>query len=89
MDKRVTDTTLSPLLTLNKVTPWVFLDAIRISLTGDLIILPASVTNMICSSFFTGKESITVPLRSEVSIFIMPWPPLLVILYSYAEVLLP
>ena len=66
----------------NKVTPCVFLDAIRISFTGDRIILPALVTNITSSLSSTGKEPITEPFLSDVSIFIIPCPPLFVILYS-------
>ena len=68
----MTDTTFSPSSMENRVTPCVFLEAILISFTGDLIILPLFVTIMTSSVSKTGNDAMTLPLRSEVSILIIP-----------------
>jgi hypothetical protein len=62
------------------LTPWVFLPAVRISLTAHLIILPLSVDKIISSSSPTIKEDEIFPFLGEFIIPIIPLPPLLVTL---------
>ena len=56
--------------------------AIRMSPTVVRIILPWSVTSISCSPWWAGKLATTQPLRSDVSMLVMPWPPRLVRRYS-------
>jgi hypothetical protein len=54
----------------------------RMSPTVVRIILPWSVTSISCSPGCAGKLATTQPLRSDVSMLVMPWPPRLVRRYS-------
>jgi hypothetical protein len=58
----------------------VFLPAVLISLTATLITLPLFVEISISSPSKTGKEDVIFPFLGELTIPIIPLPPLLVTL---------
>ena len=62
------------------LTPWVFLPAVLISLTATLITLPLLVDIKISSPSNTGKDDVMFPFLGELTIPIMPLPPLFVTL---------
>ena len=66
-----------------------FLPAILISFTEHLITLPLSVDKITSSSLETISVDVTLPFLSELTIPIMPFPPLFVTLKSEIDVLLP
>ena len=76
------DTTFSPPESFIILTPCVFLPAILISFTAVLITLPLSVEISIWSPSKTGNEVDTFPFLDELTIPIIPFPPLLVTLKS-------
>ena len=57
-----------------------FLPATLISLTAHLITLPLSVDKITSSPSLTGKDAATFPFLDEVTIPIIPFPPLFVTL---------
>ena len=71
------------------LTPWVFLPAVLISFTATRITLPLLVDISISSPSYTGKEDEILPFLGEFIIPIIPFPPLLVTLYSVWLVFLP
>ena len=85
----IAETTFSSPDSFMILTPWVFLPAILISLTGHLITLPLSVDSIISSSSETTSVEVTFPFLFEFTIPIIPFPPLLVTLKSVNGVLLP
>ena len=62
------------------LTPCVFLPAVLISLTATLITLPLLVEIRISSPSNTGNYEEILPFLGELTIPIMPLPPLLVTL---------
>ena len=78
----IAETTFSSPVSLIILTPWVFLPAILISLTDVLMTLPLLVEMSIWSPSKTGNEDDTLPFLDELTIPIIPFPPLLVTLKS-------
>ena len=76
----IAETTFSLFKSVLILTPCVFLPLMPISLTFTLITFPLSVEIIISSSGETGKDEETFPFLGEVTIFIIPLPPLLVTL---------
>ena len=72
------ETTFSSPDNLKILTPCVFLPAVLISFTATLITLPLLVDIKISSPSNTGKEDEILPFLGELTIPIMPFPPLLV-----------
>ena len=74
------DTTFSSPDNFIILTPWVFLPAVLISFTATLITLPFFVEISISSPSNTGNEDVIFPFLGELTIPIIPFPPLLVTL---------
>ena len=66
-----------------------FLPAVLISLTATLITLPLFVDIRISSPSLIGNEDVMFPFLGELTIPIIPFPPLLVTRYSVCNVFLP
>src|SRR5665213_34189 len=73
--RRATDTTCSPSPTRKITTPTLPRRAMRMSLTGQRITMPPSVTSMIWSLGPTEKTATSASLRRVRSMLLMPWPP--------------
>src|SRR5712691_8250117 len=69
---RATETTRSPSPSLKITTPWLRRRAMRMSLTGQRITMPASVTSMIWSLCPTEKTATTASRRRLKSMLSMP-----------------
>ena len=76
----IAETTFSSPVSLIILTPWVLRPAILISFTAVLITLPLFVEISIWSPSNTGNEDETFPFLWELTIPIIPFPPLLVTL---------
>ena len=74
------ETTFSSPDNLIILTPCVFLPAVLISLTATLITLPLLVDIKISSPSYTGNEDEILPFLGELTIPIIPFPPLFVTL---------
>ena len=85
----IAETTFSSPDNLIILTPCVFLPAVLISLTATLITLPLLVDINISSPSKTGNEDAIFPFLDELTMPIMPFPPLLVVRNSLSFVLFP